>query len=77
MPLWEFVCDDCEMSCTMFRQTGSRPPAPTCDKCGAEMKYRISPGAIIFKGYGWTNKGEKPARNYSVKTEVVDEDSES
>jgi hypothetical protein len=41
------------------------------------MKYRISPGAIIFKGYGWTNKGEKPARNYSVKAEVANEDSES
>jgi putative FmdB family regulatory protein len=74
MPLWEFKCEQCEVKAEYLHFVGEIP-TPPCPLCNAPMSKIISPGAIVFKGYGWTGKAEKrPEKDYSVKTEVVDDE---
>ncbi len=44
MPLYSYVCDDCNASKLEMRLMDEREqkPLPTCDRCKQEMKFEIS-----------------------------------
>lgn len=55
MPLYEFVCPDCNKTQTVIRSVAERNTMVICDSCGAEMKRRLTATAIRTCS---TNKGK-------------------
>jgi putative FmdB family regulatory protein len=52
MPLYEFVCKDCET--TWEVRMPYKDPLPNCPECdSSEVRKVYQPAALIFKGSGW------------------------
>jgi len=52
MPVYEYVCEDCEYTFQQQRKVTERQVAP-CPKCRATGRKVIGAVGIIFKGSGW------------------------
>jgi putative FmdB family regulatory protein len=52
MPVYEYVCDDCECSFQQQRKVTERQTA-RCPKCNGTGRKVIGAVGIIFKGSGW------------------------
>ena len=52
MPIYEYVCQDCENAFEV-KQGINDPPLTSCSKCEGPVKKIISAPAIMFKGSGW------------------------
>ena len=52
MPLYEYVCEQCEYRFELIRKF-SDPPLEVCPKCGGKVRKLMSSPAIQFKGTGW------------------------
>lgn len=52
MPIYEYVCQDCEHRFEI-KQKMSDPPVAGCPRCGQPVTKVISAPAIMFKGTGW------------------------
>jgi DNA replicative helicase MCM subunit Mcm2 (Cdc46/Mcm family) len=45
-----FICKDCDITKEVGFETGTKPVAPVCEKCGKEMKRKfgnVNKGRII------------------------------
>lgn len=68
MPLYEYVCQDCDRKTEVIQQVGARP-LKICPHCGGKLKKAVSAPAIHFKGSGFyttdyargTNSGKSGA----------------
>lgn len=54
MPIYLYRCDSCGQNHEALQKVGAEPPA-ACPNCGAEgqMKKKIAPVGVIFKGSGF------------------------
>lgn len=52
MPIYEYVCDDCNYGFERI-QAFSDDPIAVCPQCGGSVRRVISSVGIIFKGSGW------------------------
>lgn len=58
MPTYEYTCEACRHNFEQF-QGIKEEPTKKCPKCGKKKVKRLVSGGvgIIFKGSGWTPKG--------------------
>ena len=62
MPTYDYLCDKCEYQFEVF-QSMKDEPVKNCPKCKSTVKKIITGGVgIIFKGSGWTQKGNSDIR---------------
>ena len=60
MPYYNYQCNACSHTFETI-QGIKEEPTKKCPKCGKnKLKRLIYPAAIIFKGTGWTPKGNGP-----------------
>ncbi|MGH9399241.1 MAG: FmdB family zinc ribbon protein [Thermoanaerobaculia bacterium] len=52
MPLYEYVCQECERTTEVIRRVGERA-IRMCPHCGGKVKKAFSAPAIQFKGSGF------------------------
>ena len=62
MPLYEYICEQCEETTEILQRFGDPPPAE-CPKCGGKLRKKLSAPAFHLKGSGWyvTDYGRKGA----------------
>ena len=52
MPIYGYVCEQCEHSFEVMH--GVKDPQPVqCEQCGGSLRRRIFPVGVIFKGDGF------------------------
>lgn len=52
MPIYEYICDDCEKKCEVIQKITDQPLS-TCPECGGRMHKLISQTSFVLKGSGW------------------------
>ena len=52
MPIYEYVCEQCEQSTEAIQRLND-PPLAECPKCGGRLRKKLSAPAFQFKGSGW------------------------
>jgi putative FmdB family regulatory protein len=54
MPIYEYVCEDCEKIIELLQKVGASAPAE-CESCGKPdtMKKKVSQTSFQLKGGGW------------------------
>jgi len=59
MPTYSYLCEACKHTLEASQKI-SEEPLKKCPKCGkSKLKRQISSVRVIFKGTGWTPKGNK------------------
>lgn len=51
MPLYYFVCNNCNQEEEMLKKMND--PLPDCKKCGSKMKRKMVSSNFHLKGNGW------------------------
>jgi putative FmdB family regulatory protein len=76
MPIYEYVCNDCNEKFEIFQRI-SEPPLDKCSRCGGKMTKLISNTSFILKGSGWyvTDYGSKKGKEGKDFKEKGDSDS--
>jgi putative FmdB family regulatory protein len=54
MPIYVYVCKDCDTKVERPQKHKKRHLAPLCQICGKKMKIQLQPASLVFKGGGWT-----------------------
>jgi putative FmdB family regulatory protein len=57
MPIYEYVCPDCEESFEVFVNITENSKEMKCKKCGGTAKKKISSSSFLLKGNGWAKDG--------------------
>jgi putative FmdB family regulatory protein len=57
MPIYEYVCPDCEESFEVFVKITENSKEMKCKKCGGTAKKKISSSSFLLKGNGWAKDG--------------------
>ena len=71
MPLYDFVCDVCELEVEILRSIDA--VAPSCPKCGAEMRKKPTfPAMVKMKGEGGYPSRRKQWRGSAPYTRGYD-----
>lgn len=54
MPIYEYMCTDCEQITELLQKVGAPPPS-ACSYCGSSdtMKKKVSQTSFQLKGGGW------------------------
>ena len=56
MPLYEYVCPDCEL--LFEKHVKIDESSPPCPKCGGDKAHKVvSPTTFQLKGGGWAKDG--------------------
>lgn len=66
MPIYEYVCDQCNHDMEAFQKL-SEEPLVTCPKCGADsLRKKISAAGFRLKGGGWYETDFKAGKKKNV-----------
>jgi putative FmdB family regulatory protein len=52
MPIYGYRCSSCGHELELLQKM-SDPPLKECPKCGGELKKKLYPAGVIFKGSGY------------------------
>ncbi|MCZ6618129.1 MAG: zinc ribbon domain-containing protein [Gammaproteobacteria bacterium] len=69
MPIYEYVCDECEHQFETIQKI-SEDPLKTCPECDSEsLRKKVSAGAFRLKGDGWYETDFKSGEKRNVATD--------
>jgi putative FmdB family regulatory protein len=61
MPIFDYECTGCGLN---FERKGAySDETPFCGACGCQSRQLVSAPALVFKGSGWTPKGDISDKN--------------
>jgi putative FmdB family regulatory protein len=53
MPIYEYLCDDCQLTHEQLRPLRDESPPEPCPRCGGSVCRVMSASSFRFKGSGW------------------------
>ncbi len=56
MPIYEYICDDCE-KITEAMQRITESPLTKCQQCSENLRKLVSSTSFVLKGGGWYKDG--------------------
>ena len=57
MPIYEYVCKECENVVSMLVMKPEEDIPPVCEECEEVMEKQLSLGSFVLKGSGWYRDG--------------------
>jgi len=67
MPVYEYVCEQCDNHIELMQKI-TEEPLKTCPYCKGQLKKMISSTSFVLKGTGWYATDYASGKNSSPKT---------